>query len=373
MCCRGWCVVVVAAAMVVSGAGLALTPVAVFFSSEIRLEPFCFLLVLLGSVQIARGGSASARTTRSLLIAGVYFGLAAAVEFWAFFPFVAMVISVLPSARRRAYAFVLGAGAGLVVPCLAFLVLAPQRFVSQVFVEQLHHPRGGGSLARRLVDITGLAGTSIAPTGVEALGGFAVLGALVVVTRRWRREGGVIERYLLLASVISVVGLLAAPAAYIDYGYFAAPFLWGAVGVVTGGLVGPLRRWCTRVVVSTFVRRIVSTALVATALVTTVGVVHLDTSFYSLDLPLTGVSARAITSLSRTIPAGACVIYDTVGLGLLANRFVTNDPTCPHVVDPFGASMAWGYQRGVPAARAVAQWRSYLRAANYLVVAVPHR
>lgn len=318
-------------AMIISGAGLALTPVAVFYSSDIRLEPFCVLLVLLGSLEIARQGSASSRTTRSLWRAGRFFGLAAAVEFWAFFAFVAMATCVIPSSRRRALAFVLGAGTGLAAPCLAFLLAAPHGFVSQVFLEQLHHPRVGGTLARRLVDITGLAGTSIAPTGAEALGGFAVLGVLVVVTYRWRPRGGVIEWYLLVASVTCVGGLLTAPAAYTDYGYFAAPFLCGVVGVVTGRLVGALRRGSARVVASTSVRRFVTGVGVVAALVATAGVVSFDATFYSLDLPLTGVSARAITSISRTIPVGSCAIYDTVGVGLVANRFATNDATCPHV------------------------------------------
>jgi len=358
-------------AMSIGGMALALTPVAVFYSSEIRLEPYCFLFILLGSLKIAnvdwRRGSPPARP---LLVAGSLFGIAAAVEFWAFFAFVAMTICLVPAIRRRVFAFVAGAAIGLAVPCLPFLVIAPHDFFIQVFVEQLHHPRFVSSIWHRMVDITGLSGTAIAPSGPLALGGLIILITLGVVLLSKGRRGGVIEWYLLVSTIACALGLLVAPASYTDYGYFAAPFLAGLVAVEVARMADLARHPRVRDAISQPVRRFLIGAGVATTLSIVAGAVAFDATFYSLDLPLTGVNEAAITSLSRMIPKGSCVVYDTVGMGLLANRFISTDAHCPRVVDPYGAAMGWGYLRA-SSDRGVAFWRSNLSAARYLVVAVP--
>ena len=357
-------------AMFVSGIGLALTPVAMFFSSEIRLEPYCFLFLLLGSLKVASSRTSPSPSTRAIVVAGVLFGLAASIEFWAFFAFLAMVLSLVPDSRRRALGFALGAGAGLIAPCLPFLLVAPRAFVTQVFLEQLHHPHLGGTLGRRLVEISGFAGTNVAPSGAEALCGFIALiavGAVVVDHRKYR----VIESYLLLSSILCLVGLLAAPAAYTDYGYFAAPFFFGVLGLIAARIGEHVVRLSRIVLHSSVIRRFVGTLGAIAGVAFVVGALSFDTTFYSIDLPLTGVNASAISSLSRAIPKGSCVIYDTVGMGLVADRFVTSDPECPALVDPYGESMAWGYQLGSPQSRAVAFWRTNLADATYLVVAVP--
>lgn len=168
-----------------------------------------------------------------------------------------------------------------------------------------------------------------------------------------------------------VGGLLAAPAAYPDYGYFAAPFLCGLVAVTSTRFIGPARHLLRRLDLLKPLRSFVAATSILTGAALVIGAASYDATFYSIDLPLTGVSSAAITTLSREIPAGACVVYDTVGMGLLANRFQTSDPGCPTMVDPFGQSMASGYQVGVPPTRYVAQWTSMLRRATYLVVAEP--
>ena len=358
-------------AMVFAGGGLALTPVAVFFSSGVRLEPYCFFFVLLGSLKISNHFDRSSLSVRPLVVGGLLFGVAAVVEFWAFFPFLAMMICLLPHYRRRVVAFIFAAGCGLVLPSLPFFIGAPRNIISDLFTGQLHHPRSGGGLLRRVVDLTGFSGTSIAPNGTEALVGIGLFALLVVIAfrRKATREFG--DFFLLLAACIAVVGLLAAPAAYTDYGYFAAPFLFGLLGVSVGRLLPSARVPIERVNLSSFSRRFLIVLSSATVAIVTFAVVAFVTTFYSVYLPLTGVSATAISDIASTIPAGSCVIYDTVGMGLLANRFQSHDARCPTIVDPFGFSMAWGYQTSTPAREYVARWRTYLTAAKYLVVAVP--
>lgn len=358
-------------AMAVAGVGLALTPVAVFYSSAIRLEPYCFFLVLLGSISLVGAANNASLTSRAVARGGVFFGLAAAIEFWAFFPFLAMAICLLGRERRQVARFVGWTGFGLALPLLPFVVAVPRSFVREVFLEQLGHPRSGGDILRRLVDITGFSGTALSPSGFAALAIFSLFALLIAITFRRRTTEVFGDHFLLLAAAISVIGLLAAPAAYTDYGYFAAPFLWGLAAVVIARSIVSIGNWIGTVRLSQVARRIITALGAAAATVLLIAMVSFVTTFYSLYLPLTGVSSAAIEGIARAIPRNSCVIYDTVGIGLLANRFQTGAQGCPKVVDPFGMSMGWGFQRKVPARQYVVQWQSYLEAARYLVVAVP--
>lgn len=175
--------------MVIAGVSLALVPVAVFLSSGIRLEPFCLLFVLLGSLRLttweAPGGTPSAT---SLLVAGLLFGVAGSIEFWAFFPFLAFVTCLLLKYRRRVLTAVAGASVGIVLPCLPFLIVAPTSFLNQVFVEQLHHPRLGADLLTRFVYLTGFSGTSLARAQCGAVGIFALLCVHAVLSSRAASE-----------------------------------------------------------------------------------------------------------------------------------------------------------------------------------------
>jgi hypothetical protein len=355
-------------AMVVAGAGLALTPVAVFYSSGARLEPFCLCFVLLGSIAIfGRSPSDEPLTTRSLVTGGLLLGIAASIEFWAFFPFLAAAICLFPRYRQRVAAFVVGAAIGLVVPLLPFLLASPKNFVSEVFTDQLRDPRSGGGLLTRLIDMTGFASTSLAPTGKEAAAGFAVLLLLAAVSfaRRTNDEGA--DLYVLVAAVITVCGLLAAPSAYTDYGYFAAPFLFGLLGVTVARLAPQASGVTKRAVASPTARRFIFGVVAASAVVFVAGLVLWVTTFYSLGGSLTGTGVDAVSVVAKEIPAGSCVIYGEVGLGVLANRFLTSDSKCPKVIDPFGMSMAWGYEESTPPPAYVAEWRSYLSAAQFVV------
>jgi hypothetical protein len=360
------------AAMIVGGAGLALTPVAVFFSSGARLEPFCLCFVLLGSIMtFARDSSTRPQTRRSLYASGALFGVAAAIEFWAFFPFLAMVICLVPRHRRRALTFVAGAASGLLVPCLPFLFLAPKNFVSQVFIDQSRHPRVGGGILHRLVEMTGLAGTPVAPTGWEAAAAFAVLLLVAALSFRGPMSSEIVDRFVVLAATFSVCGLVAAPTAYADSGYFAAPFLLGLLGISVARIGPQAGRLMRGLAPSAVTRRIASSVTVTTAIVLIIGLILFVTTFYSIDQAPAGVSSDAVATISKGIPAGSCVIYDTVGLGLLANRFMSSDPRCPTVIDPYGLAMTWGYEQSAPAPAYVTEWKSYLRAAQFLVVGEP--
>ena len=129
-------------AMLIAGCGLALTPVAVFFSSGVRLEPYCICFVLLGSLSILHSDGERGRlSTRRLAVGGLLFGVAALVEFWAFFPFIALVICLVPRYRNRVLVFIGAAGATFVALALPFFLAgARQRSQTGLFVQPVQSP-----------------------------------------------------------------------------------------------------------------------------------------------------------------------------------------------------------------------------------------
>jgi len=219
--------------------------------------------------------------------------------------------------------------------------------------------------------MTGFTSTSVAPTTKEAVVAFVVFTLVVACAflRRFTFED--VDTFLLLAALITVLGLLAAPTAYTDYGYFAQPFLFGLLGVCVARL-GPLTgRLRASVKPSVPLRTFVSYVGVLTGTLLIVALVLYVTTFYSIKERLFGISAEGIAQVTRHVPTGSCVVYSDAGVGVLANRLLSNNPHCPDIVDPFGISMAWGYEVAAPAPAFVAEWKSYFAAAQFVVLKVP--
>jgi alpha-1,2-mannosyltransferase len=253
-------------AMLVAGVGLVLMPVAIFFSSAVRLEPYCICFILLGALVAltSRGGPSRVSTPR-LVAAGALFGAAATVEFWAFYPFLAMVFCLAPRVRRRTLAFVGGAAASVTALTAPFLVSTPGRFLSMVFFDQLQRKSngstGGESLIWRLIDMTGFSATSISPNGTEAVIAFMALGLLVVAAARVRVSDGAVDSFLAWATILTIGGLMAGPDAFTDFGYFAAPFLLCLVAVSLAKIGGPMRQRLSSIRASHRVRRLATISI----------------------------------------------------------------------------------------------------------------
>ena len=82
-------------------------------------------------------------------------------------------------------------------------------------------------------------------------------------------------------------------------------------------------------------------------------------------------SIASLNVIPQDIPAGACVVYDTVGYGIMENRFISNDPACPDVVDPVGLRLQSGNEVTPATPALVRQWKSYFEAAQYVVLDSP--
>jgi hypothetical protein len=358
-------------AMLIAGVGFALLPSAGFVSSGLRLEPYCICLILLGSLVILSNESRQTQlTNRRLALGGVLFGLAALVKLWAFFPFIALAICLVPHYRRRAFFFVGAAGSTFVLISLPFFLSAPRSFLSEVLVEQLFRKAnvafGAESWILRLNQMTGFLYTQIAPTSRETVISFALLVCLVVVAYAHRRAREIVDVYLLLAALFTTFGLLAAPEYFNYYSYFTAPFLLGLFAVCIGRLAPLARNIVEKIGLSRDMRKFAQTATALAAVLLVVALTLYSTSFYSLAARF-GISATAISPITRVIPQNSCVIYTEVALGAFANRLETNKPNCPDVVDGSGMWMAWGYHLVPPPSAFVSEWKSYFQSAQYVV------
>ncbi len=358
-------------AMLIAGGGFALLPVASFVSSGVKLEPYLICFVLLGSLVVFSREGRGVANTRQLAVGGLLFGVAAAVKLWAFFPFVALVICLVPRYRSRVFVFIGATASAFVVLCLPFFLSAPKNFVSQVFIEQLARKStviNNGGVVFRLKAMAGFTDTSIAPTSKEVVVAFVALLVVVVAAYIRRIEHETVDVYLLVATLISVGGLLVGPDSYIYYGYFTAPFLLGVLGICVARLGGLIRtlvgvNWAPKVL-----RRFVPRACALGGAALVVALVIYGTSFYSSYAQAYGYYDYPFSAITTLIPAGSCVVTDQTSYVVFANRLQSSNPNCSDQVDPSGMWMAWGYQLIPPAATFVAEWKSYFETAQYVVL-----
>ncbi len=362
-------------AMLIAGAGLALLPVASFASSEVRLEPYLVFFILLGSLAVFSREGRGGASTRQLAVGGLLFGVAAAVKLWAFFPFVALVISLVPRYRRRAFVFIGAAAAGFIALCLPFFLSAPKNFVSQVFVEQLARKANTSSnlgVIWRLKAMSGFLYTSLAPTDKEIVVAYVALLLLVVVAYARRVEHETVDIFILLAALLSVAGLLVAPNSYIYYGYFTAPFLLGVLSISVARIGGSIRALIGANRAPQGLLRFGPKVCALGGAVLIVALVNFGTSFYSSYASEYGYAGYPFSAITNLIPAGSCVVYTEVVYGVFSNRLESSDPSCPDIVDPNGMWMAWGYGLIAPATTFVAEWKSYFESAQYVVMIKPY-
>ncbi len=362
-------------AMIISGVGLALLPVAFIVSSGVRLEPYCLLLVLLGASAICSGDFGRPSVSKRWLgVAGLLFGLAASIKLWAFFPFVAALICLTPKYRRQILPFLAGTAAGFIVPVLPFFLLAPRNFLSQVFGAQFF---ARPNLAQdtktiwRLSDLTGFQSSSLAPNQRETILIWAVFSVLVVAAYWKRFEYEMVDRFLLASFLITGCALLVAPASSGYYYYFSAPFLVGLIAVVAARL-GHQGRALTRGVQPSQEVRVALRWLSGLAsLVLVFALTLYSTTFFTNFAWGYGMYFPWLSAIVTKVPPGSCVVSDFVVFQLQTNRFEGNGARCPDVVDPYGIWQTWNNDYSDPPVAFAAQWKSYFERADFVVLSSP--
>ncbi len=326
----------------------AVYPDAITAAHTFLLEPWLNLFCLLGAVAIFDGDRladtapglrpAAARVpdTARLLCGGLLFGFAAAVKIWALVPLgVAGLLLVVTARRARpAAALAGGAAVGLGLPLLPFAVLAPAALARGVLIGQfVRDADGPRHLLQRLSDLAGL---GLHPVGqpekvlVVAIA-VAFIGCCAavyrLVGRRRDRRARALDGYA-LACALAVTVMLAWPRLYYShYGSFDGPFLALALALPVGLLSVP------RPASPRPARLQVAAVTALVLIVATAGCLQ-----FRAESRLQG---KAVASTAdRLIPAGACVVANDASYTVAADRFYSDVPGCPEIVDSFGTYIA---------------------------------
>lgn len=365
-------------AVVVAGLACALWPLTVSVDRTLELEPYLIFFCLIGAL-LAFGSNES--SSRRLVVAGIAFGFAGSVKVWAIFPIVAALLCLLPDWKKCKALFV-GLVIGGVVPCLPFLLSAPNAFVRDVILAQLGRKApwdaAASTLGQRMLYLSGILGIQpFHATVVLVSVMFAAFGVLIVfvVARHWRMFTQV-EWFALAASVTTVGATFETSNLYDHYAYFPAVFLALLLGVCASRIGASFAVFLRRV--HDGIRPPTRLATRLLAIVAFLGIlswtVAQEAAYGAAYLDEASNPAQAIDAV---IPPGACAISDFPADLLVANRFTPNKPGCPAIVDPYGMNLV--YNNGKPPQpippyppKFVALWLGDLEAASYVDLRIPY-
>jgi hypothetical protein len=337
----------------------AVYPDAIIAAHTFLLEPWLNMFCLAGAVLLFDGDRITPATPR-LAWAGAAFGFAVAVKIWAIVPLCLAGLLVVAGARRvRAVAPLAGGAAlGLGVPLLPFAVIAPVALVRGVLLGQVFRNVGGSrSPLARLADLAGLrllpvpfsGGTLVVAIGLIAGGCYAV--AYLSAGRR----PAPLDAYALLGAVAVTVMFLWPRLYYPHYGAFDGPFLALAVALPVGLLAA-------RPVTSRVHGLLAPVAALTAVVLMTAAILQVRA-----ESRLSGNQVAA--TADKIIPAGACVLTNDSAFTVAADRFYSDDPGCPVMVDSLGTlfTMTGGRSGEAAALRPVAElWQAGLERAGYV-------
>ena len=336
----------------------AVYPDALVAAHTFMLEPWLNLFCLLGALAVFDGDRLAERPGR-LAWGGAAFGFAVAVKLWAVVP-LAVVGLLLLRRPRRLGLLAAGAAAGLAVPVLPFLIMAPTGLIKDAVVTQ--YLRADAHHQPSLPRLADLAGLSLFPhlssrataVIVLAIAAVAAAGYLAACWAGARRPAP-LDAYALIG-VVAVVAMLLWPYGYWPhYGAFAGPFI-ALVLALPAGLLRPAEHR----------RQLVP--LLAVSVVAAVLIVALGVRQFAAETQLQASTTLA-AQVDRLIPPGSCVVTDYSSLTISADRFDPAAAGCPAMVDSYGTLLALtgGRKSGSAGLHAdTALWRSQFAAASYV-------
>jgi len=346
----------------------AVYPDAVVASHTLLLEPWLNLFCLIGALAVFDGDQMAGN--KRLAWGGAAFGFAVAIKLWAVIP-LAIIGLLLARRPRRVAALAAGAAAGLIVPVLPFLAAAPGRLITDTITSQATKTDQLGLLPRltllaRWQRLKDLAGLSLFHAFPARGGAFVLLTIVVAVLATYMmicvirgRLPAPLDWYALIGTLAVIVLFLWPQLYYPHYGAFEGPFLALFLALPIG-LLRPARS-------SIHLMAAVAVGMTAAVLIAAAGLWQVGqmTRLKPLEIP------SAIATADRIIPPGSCVVTNEASLTIAANRFVSNVPGCPSVVDSYGAFLAmtdgWTLGARPPVIRAtVRTWETWLAHADYL-------
>lgn len=403
---------------------LAVYPDDIITAHTLLLEPWMNVFVLAGACLAFRDGLLA--SPRRLPWAGVLFGLAGAVKYWAALPalvLLAMCLVTRPAGKGngrlggafnagpgvrsnweaggragRAVRLAGGALAGFAVPVLPFAAPRPGLFLRSTLLDQASRAGSAVPESLRLAHLTGIADllNDVGKLTVSGDQGTLFARGDVTATATWA------DGWLPIAVAVALAAVLclgfAAGRRRARSG--AAAGAWTVTrpeaGAVAGPGPGPLE-WhalitlgCTLAAVlgySAFFYHYAdfaapwlaiaagyaaaalrprqaqrALAMVAAALIVVA-------SFHAWEL--SGSHASDVHADAALIPPGACVVSDEISLTIAANRFTAGSGGCPDVLDSFATTLVTGngvsVQGGAKALpQVVADWKKIFSRARYV-------
>jgi hypothetical protein len=358
-------------AVVVTCGIMAIYPDSVAAAHTVLVEPWLVFFCLLGAVALFDRDRLAA-STRRLVWGGVAFGFAGAVEAWAIVPVVVLFLLCLPD-LRRALRFAGGVAAGFLVPSLPFAALGPHQFYRSLITAQIgsraHAYRVG--LWYRLKNIDGLLPTVNWSHGVITAVTLAILAVVIggqfYAWVAGNRPARTLDWFVMIAGIGVIAMFLWPPQFHYHFTAFMAPFVALALGLTLASAA------------ATAAGREPGTAGAARWIVP--GTAGLAAIVLAVLAVFQGNSERVVppvigripASVERLIPPGACVLSDQVSVTLAANRFVSNVPGCPEIVDSLGTvlGLSHGLKPGTGAGKVpavAAFWLNAFKHSQYLLL-----
>lgn len=359
---------------------LAIYPDDITTAHTLLLEPWMNLLCLIGANAAFRRGHLA--RPRRLLWAGVAIGAAGTVKFWAAAPAAVLLVFCLlvtPERAQRIRAYIAGLVAGFVIPVLPFIISAPATFIRSTILYQATRAGTYVPVSLRLAHLSGLidflnkhtgrlsltagsnsmfASSSTANTSSSNAGWLpyalaAIVLAVIAVAYAWNlKRPSALDWFALITAGFASLAMLIYSAFFYHYPSWAAPWIAIVAGCVAGLLAGRHR----------FQRRLIYSAGTLIALIAIFQVYELG-----------GLRVGTTAPVSQYIPPGACVVTDEVSLTISSDRFTSDKPGCPDIIDSLATTLVLsggisdqGGALDMP--KVVAAWKSILSRADYVWV-----
>jgi len=329
-------------AVIVSCGLVAVYPDSVSTARTVLVEPWLVLFCLLGALALFDRDRLTT-SGRRLFWSGAAFGFAGCIEVWAIFPVVVVLAMLVPKIRRAAL-YVAGLCVGFLVPVLPFASLAPRRFYESLYVAQVA-PRAGSTrvpLGARLSNMLGIVNLDLPPhprllillctLALVAIVAVAIAVAWVLT----HRPPPALDWFALVTTGIVVVMFLWPDQFHYHFAAFLAPFFAMSLGLTASRLIASLGQGDSGLSAETAQRLWTPAAVVAGLAIAVLAVFQAGYESH-LGLPL----ARVPAQVDKIIPKGACVATDQVSYLLMANRFTSDVPGCPHLLDGLGSDLAF--------------------------------
>jgi alpha-1,2-mannosyltransferase len=322
----------------------AIYPDSIQAAKTVLVEPWLTMFCLIGALVLFEGDRLTTRTKR-LVWGGVAFGFAGAVEPWAIFPVLVIVVLSLRWPRRT-IAYVGGVAAGFLIPVIPFAALAPRQFYEATIVAQIGTRADASrvSIWPRLVNMTGLADVSrpshLLDLGVTLLIVAVVLGGLgLSLLLTWRLPPA-LDLFAVGSTALIVASFIWPSQFHYHFGAFLAPFLAMAIALPVSALARDYRQsFGGRETLLPVVRWGAAGLAGLAILIMAVVQFNWETS----NAPHLRLSV--ITSARHLIPPGACLLADEVSFSVMADRLVSDVPGCSLLLDATGTNYALSHGR----------------------------